>query len=241
MTVTFDEISRAGYDNDTFTAVLKEYKKFILVCAYRACGHFVSSNDDEWSVSLLAFYEAVRSYDDHKGNFKSFCSLVIRRRILDHQKGICRHEAEISVDDSVFSCESDEDLMPLETEIRRKLMSDDLTNDEKLIRGEIEEMQMILADYGFSFYDLAGCSPKSEKTRKACAVLVRTLLDHSELSEQMRRTKTLPIQKMCEYSGIKRKTAEKYRKYIIACTEILNGDYPLLAGYVRCPKEGETG
>lgn len=239
MTATYDEIENAKYDEDVLNTLLERNRKFMLVSAYRACGHFVGMNDDEWSVSLLAFHEAVMSYDISRGNFRSFCSLVIRRRILDHEKRMARFASELNMDDGWLETDSEEDLLPLEKEIRHKLMVSGMNSEEIRRHSEIEEMQYVLEEYGFSFYDLASCSPTAAKTRKECALLIRTMTENEHLLEHLHRYHTLPVQGLCDISKVKRKTAERYRKYIIACVEILNGDYPCLQEYVRYAPEAE--
>ena len=101
-----------------------------------------------------------------------------------------------------------------------------------LAREEIAEMQSVLQRYGFSFFDLADASPKTEKTRKSCAQAVRTLLAAALLMAQMRLRRLLPIRELSEASGVVRKILERHRKYIIAAAEILDGDFPILAGYM---------
>ena len=45
-----------------------------------------------------------------------------------------------------------------------------------LAREEIAQMQSVLKEYGFSFFDLAESSPKAEKTKKSCARAIRCLI-----------------------------------------------------------------
>ena len=52
------------------------------------------------------------------------------------------------------------------------------------------------------------------------------------LLAQMRLKRLLPIKELSEASGVLRKILERHRKYIIAATEILDGDFPILAGYL---------
>ena len=94
-------------------------------------------------------------------------------------------------------------------------------------------MQQILGAYGFSFFDLSNSSPKAEKTRRQCALAVRTLIEDTALISRMQASKTLPIRELALRSGVSKKLLERHRKYIIAATEILTGDYPVLGEYLR--------
>ena len=63
-----DDLSKkavlAKDDDAAFELLVKENKSFILSCAYEKCHHFITRSDDEWSIALMAFHEAVRGYDD---------------------------------------------------------------------------------------------------------------------------------------------------------------------------------
>ena len=98
-------------------------------------------------------------------------------------------------------------------------------------------MQEILDEYGFSFLDLTECSPKAEKTKKSCGLAIRTLIASAVLMALMRLKRLLPIKELCEKSGVIRKILERHRKYIIASAEILDGDFPVLASYLRYIRE----
>ena len=97
----------------------------------------------------------------------------------------------------------------------------------------------ILRDYGFSFFDLTDCSPKAGKTKDQCgkAIAVIMLLEHPPLMEKLRASKMLPIRELSLASGVSRKVIERHRKYIIACAEILSGDFPILGTYLSYVRE----
>ncbi len=100
------------------------------------------------------------------------------------------------------------------------------------LKDEIEELQQILRGYGFSFFDLADCSPKSNKTKVGCAKAVQVLLHDPSLIKQMRSEHKLPAAEILRRTDVQKKLLERHRKYIIAGTEILNGNYPQVAEYM---------
>ena len=107
------------------------------------------------------------------------------------------------------------------------------------LREDLDEaMQAVLKEYGFSFFDLAECSPKAEKTKQACGLAVRTLIASVAMMALMRLKKLLPIKELSEASGVVKKILERHRKYIIAAAEILDGDYPILASYMAYIRKG---
>lgn len=218
---------------------------FILASAGKICHRLITRSDDEWSVALSAFNEAIDSYDEEKGGFKSFAYTVMKRRLSDESRRQSRHEAEICVEPYVLEGSADEEMTPLQKEVMEKTrsLSADLdggkagersSEEEKsAVLMEIASMQKVLKRYGFSFFDLTQCSPKSQKTRRECACALGVLMDHPELMEKMRRTKCLPLSDILRLRRIPPKILERHRRYLIAAAEIMDGEYPILNGYLR--------
>ena len=237
---TAKQVADARGNEAAFTQLVKEHKRFILASAYRATGRFVTESDDEWSVALIAFHEAVKTYAEDKGDFHAFAALVIKRRLLDHLRAGHRHDAEIDVSPEILDGdvedETEETAIGLAVRKREAALSEEaaqgMAPGANNLRDEIEAVQGLLKEYGFSFFDLTDCSPKAEKTKNACAKAVCALLTDAELLARMRTKKTLPMKELEKLSKVPRKILERHRKYIIAATEILNGEYPLLADYM---------
>ena len=209
----------AKTDEQALNNLIEAQKPWILRVCSDVTHRYITDSDDEWSTALLAFHEAVQSYDESKGTFLAFASVVIRRRLLDDIRSQWRHKGEIHV-------------LPgeLEEEPDRSI------DTAQAAREEIAAAQAILKPYGFSFFDLAESSPKAEKTKAACCSAVTALLKDGELLDKMRRNKALPMKELEKASGVARKILDRHRRYIIAAAEILSGEYPVLAeylGYIR--------
>lgn len=218
---------------DTF---LKEYEFFILKTANNVTGKYVTKSDDQWSVSLSAFHEAIEAYSFEKGSFLSFSELVIKRRLFDYIKKQSRHFCEITINPHIFESDSDEDDVNLKQEVMKQvaLKQDD---DAKL---EIEAVAEILKGYGFSFFDLVSVSPKAKKTKTVCARAILYIIENKILLNELKRTKLLPIKILENNLKLPRKILERHRKYIIAGAEIISGDYPILSEYLRYIKEEQN-
>ena len=228
-------ISEAKRDETVLNQLIADNQSFILACASKATHRYVTISDDEYSIALIAFNEAVKTYESTKGPFKPFAAMVIRRRILDLFDKESAHSAELSVEPQMMDgVEENTGEIPLVTEIRTKTVEAIEAKDDGLTyaQEEINEVQTILRDYGFSFFDLTDASPKSEKTRNACALAVKAMLEHPELMAEMRRTKGLPAKKLLDLIDVKPKILERHRRYIIAACEILDGDYPVLGSFL---------
>ena len=224
---------------------IKKNKSFVLRCASKTAGRFLTENDDEFSVALIAFNEAINSYDESKGAFASFAALIIRRRVIDHIRSESRHYGEIAVEPGAFSgeYEDDENVTAVQMAVTDKvaeLSEDNRITGQATVRDEIEAMQSILGEYGFSFYDLVECSPKAGKTKDQCAKVINVLTGDAGLMDRMRSGRTLPVKELCRISGVHKKILERHRKYIIAAAEILSGEYPLLAEYLSFVRKAVT-
>ena len=237
------EALEAKRDERKLEAFIRANKRFILGCAFKTTRRFVTESDDEWSIALIAFHEAVQSYDAGKGSFKQFAGLVIKRRLLDELGRGARHKNEIAADMSGGGMD-DETVEPIRLEVERRISEEAIRRDEEAtsVRDEIEAVGETLGRYGISFFDLTECSPKAQKTKTACAAVIRALIGSDAMMDGLRSSGTLPIKKLCAETGVPRKILENHRKYIIAAAEILYGDYPKLAEYLRFVKKGgETG
>lgn len=237
------EALSAQKDEALLNKFIQKNRRFILSCACKAVGHFVTESDDEWSVALMAFHEAVRAYDMKKGDFNAFAALVIRRRLIDHASSAAGRRPEIALDMTERDFEEGDPQIGVQLEFRQKEVelaerNTDFRPDYNPVKDEIDAMQGVLAAYGFSFFDLVKSSPKAEKTRKACAEAVRCIMENREILVRMRTTHTLPIAEIRKLTEAKKffkvpqKILERHRKYIIAATEILLGEYPILAEYL---------
>jgi RNA polymerase sigma factor len=209
--------------------LITQYENFILRCASSAARSYISKSDDEWSIALSAFTEAINNYSVGKGSFLNFAELVIRRRIIDFMRSKSRYSPEITVNPSLFNTDAkDEDEYTMQSEIAKKVS----VVEDNSIKLEITLINEVFSEYGFSFMDLAECSPKSKKTKKSCAQAVAYLINNPILTSEIKIKKQLPLNIIEKHTRIPRKLLERHRKYIIAAVEIMSGDFPNLAGYM---------
>ena len=232
-----EEILAAKTDEAQLNGLVTKYRPWILRTASEVTHRYITDSDDEWSAALQAFVEALQNYEEEKGPFKVFAALVIRRRVLDYLRSERRHNAEIAVTPAAFGGDLREEEaagvnLQVHHEVSERSMEAAASDLSGRTREEIAAAQEVLQRYGFSFFDLADCSPKAEKTRKGCALAVRALLDGNPLLEQMRKTRMLPMKELSASSGVSRKILDRHRRYIIAAAELLSGDYPILSAYL---------
>ena len=239
-----DEFSKAAVsvkgDDEAFGRFALEKKTFIMSCASRSLHRFINDSDDEWSVALIAFHEAVRTFEPEKGNFSAFASTVIKRRLLDEERRkLSYSNVEVPVMPELLSGETPDEEEEsaggrIASEIKRSGNAGEAdTVGSTPLQDEIASMQEVLGAYGFSFFDLTECSPRSSKTKDACIRAVQMILSDAELWRRMQKGRNLPMKELCGGTGLARKLLDRHRRYIIAVAEILKGDYPLLREYIK--------
>lgn len=214
-----NKAKRAAKDSELLEAFIVESEPFIIKSASKVSKRFITKQEDEYSVALIAFSEAVQKYDDQRGSFYSFAEGTIRSRLIDYFRTQGKHANETTLDwlqESHFV----------------------EYNDHQLAL-EIEALTPVLQSYGFSFMDLTESSPKAEKTKAVCAQAIVFLKNTPIIWQEVQRTKLLPLKIVASHLDLPQKILERHRKYIIAAAEILMGEYPYLADYLRFIKEHE--
>ncbi|MCX7614686.1 MAG: RNA polymerase subunit sigma [Clostridiales bacterium] len=226
---------RASKSEDELNRFLMDYETYILKHISKITGRFITKSDDEWAIGFSAFSEAITSYSFEKGSFLHFSEIVLKRRLSDFFRKQSKYQLEFPVSPYVFSGEvnGEEEDLSLATEIASKTKEE--PNDS--LKNEILAISKQFEPYGFSFYDLISCSPKSQKTKDVCFRAIKYLISEPILLNEMRKLKILPLKIIVSNTNIPRKILERHRKYIIAAAEIITGDYPCLSEYMRSFRE----
>lgn len=226
-------VLQAAKDEQMLNQLIGDNRTFILKCASGAAHRYITESDDEWSLALYAFTEAVKDYDLDKGSFLRFAELVIRRRLTDYFRSQSKYWNEIPINPAVFSGDTPESEQEASDPIRLSVIENSSVNVDNSIKYEIDAANQAFSKYGFTFYDLTSCSPKAKKTKDACAKAVVFIIKNQAVLEDLRKSHMLPIRNVEKNTKVPRKILERHRKYIIAATEILSGDYPNLAEYMQ--------
>lgn len=212
-------IALAARDEYALCELAERCKPMILRTACAVCGRFITVHDDEYSIALEAFCDAVHRYNG-QASPETFFRIVIRNRLIDYMRA--GRPSAVSLDAELESGFEPSD----ETETEKAALAE-------ATKSEIALLSEALGGYGIAFSELPSVSPKHEKTRHECGLAVRFLIENPELCAEMRRKKTLPIREICLYCSIPRKTVERHRKYIVTATEVCLGKYPIISEYLK--------
>ena len=208
--------------------LLRENDAFILREACKASGKIVTRSDEEYSVALAAFWEAIRTHDPEKGSLQAYGAVVIRHRLVDWYRSQRKYAPETAVEPAVFGGETVEGAEGIQQAVEQAQLMNQPQTD---LTEEIRALSQELNRYGISFFDLPDQCPKAAKTRRVCKKAARFLAFAELLLAKLRKTLKLPAAEMETGVPIARKLLDKFRKYIIASTEILAGDFPGLQEY----------
>lgn len=212
---------------------IADYQPFIVKMTSRFCKRYVNpESDDEFSVALAAFNEAINQFSPEAGkSFLGFSQTVIRRRLIDYVRKEQRHAGLIPY--TAFEVEDEEENIMNPIVSREALRQYDLKLQAEARRDEIYELNQQLKRFGITFSDLAAQAPKHSDSRKTLFQIARILSSNKEMMDSLLHKKALPLKELLEQVTVSRKTLERNRKFIIAAALIYHGPYPFLQDYLR--------
>lgn len=220
--VTKEELVEIQADNSLRDNFIQKYTNFILSSARKATGRYVDKSDDEFSVALAAFDEAITRYNTDKGDFFAFASRVIHSRIIDD----IRKNRAPAIPFSALEQE-DKDGSAISFDAPGK---SDIATDMQL---EFLSVRDELVKFDISFFDLTKCSPKTKKTRTEASKVIRFITHDEDALNSVKKRGVLPAGLIIAQTGVNRKILDRHRKYIIATVIILSGDYPSISDYIK--------
>lgn len=193
----------------------------------------VEGHDDELSIAMIAFHEAIRRYSRTQGAFLKYAAMLIKSRLIDYQRKEQRHQGTVSLDTP-----AGEDDAPL-----GDTLTDSRDGNEELLvreatRAEIEELSRQMQSFGVSLTDVADNCPRQQRTLLACRRALSYAKEHPELLEELLQTKRLPITRLSAGSKTERKTLERHRKYMIALLLIYTNGYEIIRGHLTQVMKG---
>ena len=230
------DVYAAREDMQKADALIEAYLPFIRHETSKFLNRPCTEQDDEHSIAMIAFHEAICGYSRERGAFLRYAAMLIRSRLIDYQRSEARHKRHVSLDE-----DGDEDTPAL----RDKLADgeDKITERDNLdaARQEIDELAQIMAGFGVTFADIAENCPKQERTRQTCRRAVEYAIANPMLLDALLQTKKLPLAELTVGAGVERKTLERHRKYLLAMLLIQTNGYEIIRGHLRYAKQTKGG
>ncbi|UOQ86681.1 RNA polymerase sigma-I factor [Gracilibacillus salinarum] len=225
-----DDIERIQRGDERLrNEIIKAYQPFIAKCVSEVCKRYIKRQNDEFSVGMIAFNDAIGMYSREKGaSFLAFAQVIIKRKVIDYIRKEQRQYMYPSLD-----ANDDEELeeTPIQISEAKKIFQ--LEQESWYRKQEIMELSKQLQDYKISFAELTVISPKHRDARESAVSAAKILVDDDTLKEYVLRKKRVPIKKLLKVVPVSKKTLERNRKYILTVFIILTGDYIYLREYLE--------
>ena len=148
----------------------------------------MEGHDDELSIAMIAFHEAIGGYSRTRGAFLKYAAMLIRSRLIDYSRREQRHSRVISLDAPVG-----EDDTTLGETLADERDPHEETAARDATRAEIEELTRQMQEFGVSLSDVADNCPKQQRTLDACRKALQYARENPELLDTLLQTKRLPI------------------------------------------------
>ncbi|MGD9677436.1 MAG: sigma-70 family RNA polymerase sigma factor [Vulcanibacillus sp.] len=207
-----ERVTIAQKDKEVLADLLKEYQPFIRKVVFDTCNRYVEwGRDEELSIGLIAFEEAIHRFDHNKGNFLSLSRQVIKSRVIDYLRKENRHN-NLAID-----------------QIKETL----LIQQVNPLVEEIEELQKYLVIFNISFQDLPSISPVKRTLREELKLVAKTIAVSDTLMLHLLEKKQIPVKALAQESKISSKKIERNRKYVITMTLIWHLELPSLQEYIK--------
>lgn len=220
------QVYKAKTDSRAADELISSYMPFIKSETAKFLKRPPDPSDDELSIAMFAFYEAVRSYTKSRGAFLNFAALQIRSRLIDNYRREKRNKGQISLDSSD---EEQTDLLETIPDGSNEYEASEL---REATRQEIEELTAQMTDFGVSMTDVADNSPRQSRTVESCRRAIAYARSHPDILEDFLRTKRVPIARLAEGAAVDRKSLERHRRYLVAVLLICTNGYEILRGHI---------
>jgi RNA polymerase sigma factor len=214
--------------------LIRDYTPFILkTAASSAKRYVVLGEDDEASVALSAFNEAIDAFKSKRPGFLAFAATVIRRRLIDYYRKQARHR-EIPYSTMKARDErGNEHEGYLDPSCLTYTTEDWQATLER--RDDIENWKDTLRQFGLTIGQVVQATPKHRDARERAMYIARCIAEDDKLKRLFFKTRKIPIDDLLaqvpEDKRVSGKTIERQKVYITAVAVAMSGDYPSMESY----------
>ena len=224
------QVQAAKTDPEAADALIRQYMGFIRSETVKFI-HTAPENghEDELSIAMLAFYEAVLSYQTSRGAFLPYAARAIRNRLIDHYRTEKRHLNAVSLHAPLGSEADGSELLDTIPDPANH------TEDYAVRTASQQEIQAFsekLAQFGLRLSDVADNCPRQERTFAACRRVLDFARSRPELLKRVEDSGKLPMNELSSGSGTDKKTMERHRKYLVAILLAFTNGYEIIRGHL---------
>ena len=230
------QVYAAKTDNQAADRLIEAYMPFIKAETAKFLKRPPASQDDELSIAMIAFHEAIQGYSRMRGAFLKYASMLIKSRLIDYHRRERRHGNLVSLDTP-----ADEDDVPLGDTLTAARDHGEEVSVRDATRNEIEELSRQMDAFGVKLSDVADNCPKQERTLAACRRVLDYARKNPELLDRFVKTGRLPVNELSQGSGTDKKTMERHRKYLAAILLAFTNGYEIIRGHLCQIGPGKGG
>ncbi|WP_092926373.1 sigma factor [Romboutsia hominis] len=185
--------------------IVEENIGFIINTISKVTGKYVSiENDDEFSIGLMAFVEALDKYNQEKGPFLSFAKIVIESRVKNY---LVKEKKKVDVVSIDLYKEIGIDI--------NNILYNPIEDKTELI-NEIQQFKEELNLFKLTIEDLIKEAPKHSDTRENAINVSKKASKDLEVTDFMYEKKRLPIKKISLKYMVTEKVIKRSKKFIIS-------------------------
>lgn len=207
-------------DKEKINLLIEDYQPFILNTISNLKNEYIQvENDEEFSIGLMAFTEAMQRYDQSKGSFLSYAQLVINSRIKTFWKNEQKNKHH-SID-----------------ELENSTLNSINSHEEINLKEEISLFEEELKIFGIDFDDLIDNSPKHIDTRERAVDIAVKTSSKEDLVSHLYEKKRLPITKISESFLVSVKIIKKSKLFITATIIAIVNNYFGITTWIKDSKK----
>lgn len=225
-----ERVEKAKKNKEELNELIQEYKPFIASTLQKRTGKYLKYGyDDELTIGMMAFKEAIEAYDKSKGKFLNFAKQVIILRAIDYYRKNQKLKDTIYLEGNYEIENGDIGAVIL----NRAIEEYEDKNINEMRRLEILEYKKELKEWGIEFVELVKVSPKQQRLKKTYKEIAQFIVQDQNMLNKLITIKRLPLKEIENSMLINRKKLERGRIYIIALVIATIGDYELIREYIE--------
>ena len=190
-------------ENNSMEQCIKNHIPFIIRTISHFTGRYVNvENDEEFSIGLLAFEEAIHKYDENKGSFLSFARLVIESRLSNYERSKVVKEGRSTISlDHLYEQGLD--------------FSNCTSEEDASLQEEISIFCKELHVFGLDLDILADACPKHRDTKRTAIDVAIRASEEDTIVKATYTKKKLPIRMVACVGNVSEKVIKRSKTFIL--------------------------
>lgn len=202
-------------DKELRNTFISDYTPFIIDKISKTTGRYVDvNNSDELSVGLKAFDEAIDKYNETKGAFLSFATLIIRNRVIDYLRKENKHNVVDPIDENYEITSKDDFVYNI------------------ILRDQITILKERLREFDITFDSLVKNSPKHKDTRQNIIRVANGVVKTPVILKEFYLKNRLPRNAISKKFNISIKSINSNRQYLITCIVVIDSELKEIKQYL---------